>query len=327
MKLISLIITSFSILAFNGDIDSVNFNGPKLILNERITPIQTSSFENALNKTQIRIKISGNNIERLVSHDPVEVDCDKGIGRLEFKNRFFEIKSQSYFYVEGNVECGKLNVWEFERESEAAQVLEIYHQAITARNKFQALNLESFWKRKINIRWPSNGDYYSWGTVNITRGDHWDVVAHEIGHAIYDQADIGVSGGGRHRIDECYTNALALSEGWATFFAGWLNLRLNDQDARFEFLVPRRAPIRLENIPSDVCAGQRNEWRVAGFFWDLIDKSRDNEHIEMDFKTVWNLKVNKNYRSTKQFATVLLNHTDPVLLRAMWKNNFLTDLE
>ena len=77
-------------------------------------------------------------------------------------------------------------------------------------------------------------------------------MAHEIGHAIYDQADIGVSGGGRHRIDECYTNALALSEGWATFFAGWLNLRLNDQDARFEFLVPRRAPIRLENIPSDL---------------------------------------------------------------------------
>jgi hypothetical protein len=144
-----------------------------------------------------------------------------------------------------------------------------------------------FWNNPIEFNWPSDGDYYSFGEVNLTRGDHWDIVGHEFGHAIYDLSQMGVFGGGQHYIDRCYTHALALSEGWASYFAGWLNFDLRDPDPHFEFMVPRRAPIRIENIPEDVCRGQTSEWRVSGFFWDLIDLNLDREAAEFAFTHVW----------------------------------------
>ena len=195
-----------------------------------------------------------------------------------------------------------------------------------AYSKLKELDLLDFWNRQISLKWPSNGDYYSRGIVNISRGDYWDVVGHEIGHAIYDQANIGVMEGGSHRIDECYTPGLALSEGWASFFSAWVNISLNDFDAKFEYLVKRRAPVRFENIPTDVCSSHRNEWRVTGFLWDLIDHNNDQENIRLSFKTLWSLMLNQNFRTTRELANHIDGYVDPVLLRALWKNNFKTEL-
>ena len=40
-----------------------------------------------------------------------------------------------------------------------------------------------------------------------------DVVGRELGHALYDMANIDVMEGGAHRIDQCYSKRPRLSEG------------------------------------------------------------------------------------------------------------------
>ncbi|MBT4791515.1 MAG: hypothetical protein HON90_08085, partial [Halobacteriovoraceae bacterium] len=171
----------------------------------------------------------------------------------------------------------------------------------------------------------AGGDYHSGNTVYVTNGHHWDVVGHELGHAIYAQAKIGKTAGGSHKIDECYSATLAISEGWASYFSAWLHVSLRDQDAQFEFLVPRRAPLRFEHIPIDVCAGEKNEWRVTGFFWDIIDLSDDGEQSQATFAKVFEYGMKRKFRTTKKYARYLLKKGfDPVLMNIVWENNFLT---
>ena len=112
---------------------------------------------------------------------------------------------------------------------------------------------------------------------------------HEIGHAIYHQALNARSTGGQHKIDDCYEGTLALSEGFATFFSGAINLQADDPDARFgAYLVPRRSPIRIENTPDDVCPGNRNEWRVASVLWDVYDRHSDKQDgMTLPLKDIW----------------------------------------
>ena len=229
----------------------------------------------------------------------------------------------SSYKLQGTLDCGQQTTWIFKTESNSGQPLSIWRILDLAQTKLQESVGLAFWSRAIRVNWPGSGDYYSWGEVNITRGDHWDVVGHELGHAIYDLAQIGAFGGGQHKIDECYSEALALSEGWATFFSGWLSLSLNDSDARFEFIVPRRAPIRLENVPSDVCAGTGNEWRVAAFFWDLIDLNADGETSEDSFKALWNDLANTKVGSVTDAARTLERAGfDLPKLNAVWELNF-----
>jgi hypothetical protein len=144
-----------------------------------------------------------------------------------------------------------------------------------------------------------------------------------MGHAIYDQALIGHFGGGSHKIDECYSSAMALSEGWASFFAGWTHVDLKDTDAKFEYLVPRRAPIRFENVPSDVCGKSTNEWRVTSFFWDLIDVNADGEISQVAAKKLWDDTLTARAPSVKAMAERLISrgwNKDQVI--QVWKLNF-----
>ena len=119
------------------------------------------------------------------------------------------------------------------------------------------------------------------------------------GHAIYDFGNLGQFGGGPHKIDECYSQQLALSEGWASFYGAWLYIDLADTDAKFQYLVPRRAPIRIENVPEDVCRGTGNEWRVTSFLWDVVDLNRDEEEVEENFRLTWEALYNSNVRSVE----------------------------
>ena len=67
-----------------------------------------------------------------------------------------------------------------------------------------------------------------------------------------------------------------------------ISVKRDDPDAKFEFMVPRRKPIRLENIPTDVCEGYTNEWRVSAALWDLYDTHNEGtDHVSLDFKTIW----------------------------------------
>ncbi len=147
-----------------------------------------------------------------------------------------------------------------------------------------------WWKNSLTVVWPGGSDYFSPGdwSLHLTNPLAWDVDLHELGHAVMDGAMVTKPAGGAHKIDECYTAELAWSEGWATFFAGAVRLSPDDEDARFEFLVPRRAPIRIENVPADVCREPRNEWRVSAGLWDLYDRHEDaGDRIALSFLQIW----------------------------------------
>jgi len=240
------------------------------------------------------------------------------------KNEFFEVSdgNQPYRIVADIPAQGK-NQLIFLPDSSGGQVLGIWQVAQRAKTKLESEVGLSFWKTPLSFSWPAEGDYYAFGEVHLTRGDHWDVVGHEMGHGIYDLANLGVFGGGAHKIDECYSEALAISEGWASFFSAWLNVDLQDPDAKFEYMVPRRAPIRFESIPSDVCPGQTNEWRVTGFFWDLVDLHDDSEKATELFARMWNAMKGTRVGSALAAKNKLKNAGfDPELLQIVWDLNF-----
>jgi len=240
------------------------------------------------------------------------------------QTNYFNIQNRSQTYqISIDILCQTKLTLIFHEDTTGGQALGIWQTAMTAQNKLRESVGLDFWSSQIQINWPSDGDYYGWGSVNLTQGHHWDVVGHELGHAIYDLANVGSFGGGQHRIDECYSAALALSEGWASFFAAWLRVSLDDSDAKFEYLVPRRAPIRFENVPEDVCRSERNEWRVTAFYWDIIDLNNDNESMEKSFDSFWNALLNANVRSTRDsYSRLIQAGFNSSLLDLLWELNF-----
>lgn len=167
----------------------------------------------------------------------------------------------------------------------------IHAQFLEALSLFEREGLDlAWWDKRLSVNYPGNSDFFSrWGfSVDLTRAEAWDVNLHELGHAVQAAGTRSRGGGGEHKIDECYDRGLAWSEGFATFFAGAVRLRGDDPDAKFEYLVPRRAPIRLELVPGDVCAGDTNEWRVASALWDLHDSNADGADLSrLGFARLW----------------------------------------
>ncbi len=243
---------------------------------------------------------------------------------LQFKEGRFGISTRNKYYtLKLQVPCKAKTVVVFKEDSPAGQVVAIHQTIQRALYTLAQVSDFKFWSRPINFIFPSDGDYYINDQVNLTLGHQWDVVAHEMGHAIYDQAVVGQFGGGSHKIDECYSNALALSEGWASFFAAWVHIDLRDKDAKFEYLVPRRAPIRFENVPSDVCGKPTNEWRVTSFFWDLIDINQDGELSQTAAKKLWDDLLNARVGSVKAAADRLISRGwNADQIAQVWKLNF-----
>jgi hypothetical protein len=221
------------------------------------------------------------------------------------------------------LKCGVSQKIIFDESTDAGEVMGIWQVAKNAEKKIKTeLGLE-FWKTAIPFIWPSRGDYFDGNSVHLTFGHQWDVVSHEMGHAIYGMARIGSFGGGEHYIDRCYENAIALSEGWASFYAAWLNFDLNSLDPGFEYMVPRRAPIKVENIPADVCGHPTNEWRVIGFLWDLIDQNHDGEDLSTSFSTLWRETLGIHATSLGDLKSHLISRGwDQKSLDSIWKLNF-----
>jgi hypothetical protein len=178
---------------------------------------------------------------------------------------------------------------------------------------------DDWWKKPLTVVWPGGSDYFEPGawTLHLTDPMAWDVVLHELGHAVMDGAMDARTSGGSHKIDECYSAGLAWSEGWATFFAGAVRLSPDDPDAKFEFLVPRRAPIRLENVPADVCRGPNNEWRVAAGLWDIYDRHPDDgDAVVLPFRTLWAGVTGGVTRNVGDAWTLTASRLDPLARRA-----------
>ncbi len=245
--------------------------------------------------------------------------------RAALKDPHFSVKAAGGrdYAVSVDVPCsGHLKVI-FKEDSDGGQALGIWQIASRAKQMLKQSVGLGFWNSSLDFIWPEQADYYNFGQVHISRGDHWDVVGHEMGHGIYDLGKMGQFGGGEHKIDECYSETLALSEGWASYFSAWVSVSLDDADAKFEYMVPRRAPLRFEAIPADVCVGPSNEWRVTGFFWDLIDLHADGETSTEAFARVWNAVSGKGSDSTVDAAAHLKRAGfDAAAVDLAWSLNF-----
>ncbi|MCB0391636.1 MAG: hypothetical protein KDD58_10100 [Bdellovibrionales bacterium] len=256
---------------------------------------------------------------------PECLNSDKKIIALELKDKRYAVKKgNKYYRFQTEIYCNHENHLVFKYDSPEGELIQIWDILLSAENFFLNIGRIDFWQKRINIEWPSNGDYY-WRDVNITNGHHWDVVAHELGHAIYDQAQIGIFGGGMHKIDECYSHELALSEGWASFFAAWIKVDISDPNAAFEYLVPRRAPIQIENVPKDVCLGPTNEWRVTSYLWDFIDLNAEvlNEKAEVASANIWDVFHNGKYNSIDELSNTLSQKiVNKNLNNFVWELNF-----
>lgn len=271
------------------------------------------SVKDGANKTEGRTDAQGSVVLNACQGISAKVEAT-------LKHTLFSVSSGSSPYViQADVPCRGVIDLRFAAGTPGNEALSIWRIATVARAKLAATVGLGFWKSPIGFVWPADADYYNWGQVHITKGQQWDVVGHELGHAIYDQADLGQFGGGQHKIDECYSTEMALSEGWASYFSAWLSVDMADPDARFEFMVPRRAPIRFENIPADVCRTDRNEWRVTGFLWDLIDLHADGESSQDTFTRVWQAMANHNTASLTEAVRLLKNAGfDGQVLDALW---------
>jgi hypothetical protein len=154
-------------------------------------------------------------------------------------------------------------------------------------------------------------------------------VTHELGHAVMDGAMTAHTSGGSHKIDECYSEGLAWSEGWASFFAAAVNLSPDDADAKFEFMVPRRAPIRVEIVPGDVCKGTASEWRVFAGLWDLYDRHEDGlDRVALGFGPIWKGVTSGTTSSVLDAYRLIATPLDPATRRltdeAMIENTLLS---
>ena len=218
--------------------------------------------------------------------------------RFELSNRYWKISRYSWAgpslpQLTGIVDAGTTQLESHTANAQAAYIHEIYNRALALFER-EGVSLD-WWNRQLDTVWPANGNYYSWGTVNLSNAEWWDVNGHEIGHALHDLGINGKMGGGQHKIDECYTTSLAWSEGFASFFSAAISLERDDPDAKFEFMVPRRAPLRFENMPENVCAGPTNEWWTTAALWDLYDRHNErDDQVSLEFQQIWGALAKNN---------------------------------
>jgi len=218
--------------------------------------------------------------------------------RFEMSNRYWKISRYSWqgpklAELAGGVDAGTTQLEANTANGQAAFIHEIYNRALATFER-EGISLD-WWNRQLDTVWPANGNYYSWGTVNLSNAEWWDVNGHEIGHALHDLGINGKMGGGQHKIDECYTTPLAWSEGFASFFSAAISLKRDDTDAKFQYMVPRRAPLRFENMPGDVCEGPSNEWWTTAALWDLYDTNNEkDDQVSLEFHQIWSALAKNN---------------------------------
>ena len=182
--------------------------------------------------------------------------------------------------IDGDFDTGD---WSLDSSLANGQVGYIHLSFLEALDSFARYGIDISWWRQVTTVWPDQDAYYSpsYHAVHLSNPKAWDVNIHELGHSIVATGMRVPSAGGQHKLDECYSANLAGSEGFPTFLAALAHLDLNDPDAKFEYLVPRRAPIKVENVPSDVCQGDNNEWRVTSALGDIVDTNNDDKDVSV----------------------------------------------
>jgi hypothetical protein len=125
------------------------------------------------------------------------------------------------------------------------------------------------------------GNLYPWSCAAVSDGKIAIIAAHaiefviqhELAHSInsfFWKGYVLKDAGGDHAPDQCYTNGLGLSEGFANFVPHWVRFDRTATAPKMSYF-----DTNLENVPTDVCNGGANETRVAALFWDMYDTVQD----------------------------------------------------
>lgn len=219
---------------------------------------------------------------------PLDAELELGNARWTISQHRWKLASTTA--LSGTWDSGVATLVAGSANGEAAFIHESWQRA-RATYEREGIPL-TWWSRKLGTKWPGSGNFYTGGNITLTDAKWWDVNGHEMGHALYFAGLEAASGGGQHKIDECYGTDLALSEGFASFLGAVSWIDRGDTDAKFEYMVPRRAPIRMENVPADVCKTQANEWRVGAALWDVYDTNVDGtDTAALPFKAIWGALV------------------------------------
>jgi len=242
--------------------------------------------------------------------------------RFQLKNH----KLQGY-EISLKVKCQHNNIFVFKNNSFAGKALKLLLKTkkvddyIMGSLKLKILQYRKLFKSPIGIVYPGGGNFYDFKNVYIDRVDHWDVVGHEIAHAIYDRLELGVTDVGEHYIDRCYSQSLALSEGWPSYFAALVWLKTNNPKPLLPYMVKRRGPMNIETVPQDVCAGYTNEWRVVSYLWDITDQTPHEDGIHMDSEMFFKSLINQNHQGLQSIHNSLKQSLNVKELESVWQSN------
>ncbi len=111
------------------------------------------------------------------------------------------------------------------------------------------------------------------------------VVQHEIAHSInsyYWNGTLAPGSGGKHGLTNCYNNGIGLIEGFADFMPYWVQF-----DRTASSPVASYYNISAETLPSNTCAGQTNEMRIAATFWDTYDYWNDGSDVNSKYDSLF----------------------------------------
>lgn len=184
---------------------------------------------------------------------------------------------------------------------------------------------------------PGDETYYQIGDNRIrvkVDGDSdrsRDVVAHERGHwvmdrLVYEDGFWPPGAGGDHTWCGQYTQGLAWTEGWATYYALRKGYWLDNSDIFFDYGSGGRVGIESGFACDPAVTGDTNEYRVAGALWDIVDGAPDGKDAHTtSWSDLWFVVddcVTPSFRELYDSPCSWVSHglARPSLLFPAWQN-------
>jgi len=171
------------------------------------------------------------------------------------------------------------------------------------------------------IRVEVNGDY------DRSR----DVVTHERGHFVmdrllYEDGYWPPGAGGAHTWCDSYTQGLAWTEGWATFYAVTKGNWLDSSDTSFEYGSGWSIDLESGLGCDSSTSGDSNEYRVGGSLWDIRDSVMDGvDTYATPWDSMWSAAddcTSPTFRSYYDGTCSWVSHglSRPAFLFPAWQN-------
>ena len=270
--------------------------------------------------------------------------------RIEYQpaNRFVQVQdSNANVYTWGNsldytaplTDVGTRNA-DLTNNGDAPGIDRIYQASSALWRRFNADGMNPVRDNPIEITFPNsstdpcpqvdaNNMPIPWSCSDSNNGKIWlipkhakaGVVQHELAHSIhsyYWDGNMPSGGGIQHKLNKCYNDGLALTEGFANFVAYWVQFERDNPGP-----VEASLNYNIEKPPSNFCKASSNEGRVSAAFWDAYDTHddgvapiSDSWNIFHHGAAVGTFLNNPGHNSMKEYW--------PVYISILGGNSFLT---